>query len=223
LLPDFLPDPLSQQQQQEKHPSLSFKPTDLDLSAWKDASLPSTAYASGYANGTPNIHPNGDFGWPLNVPLFHAVGGPFASSPVVPGPELLPLYHPNLLPYGQYAYSPPQVAPAAEQRQGSGLHDLLWDATATSLAQLMSEIKQLSDAIRRILGLSIIDDDAVERIRAACLSLETANQWQQQRQQQPPPQWQQQRQQQPPPPPAENNPVAVLMAILAQMPDTQQT
>jgi hypothetical protein len=180
----------------------------LGISAWpykKDASLPA-AYASGYAHGASNSYPNDGFGWPSSVPLSRAASGPFASSPAIPGPS----YNPNYPPAEQYAYSPPPVAPAAVQPQGSVLHDLLRDATAASLAHLLDQLKQLSAEMRTILGLSIIDDAAVDIIRGACLAIEVANQSRHHHQQQQPP------------PPAESNPVAALMAILGQMRGTIQ-
>jgi hypothetical protein len=74
----------------------------------------------------------------------------------------------------------------------------------------MGQIKQFSAEMRLALGVSIINDDAVDLIKVACVAMESANQTQQQQQQQ----QQQQRQQLPP---LENNAAAALMALLAQI------
>ena len=168
----------------------------LGISAWpykKDPSITSNVYATDYASGPFDGHMNTNIAWNQQ----HDGAFPIGSRPAVN----LSSYLQNPSIPSQYTYSPPPLPPIGQVRGGHLLHDLCRDATPTSLAQLMSQIKHFSAEMRDVLGISIINDEAVDLILSACAALEAANR--------PPPP--------PPPPPAENSPAAALMAILAQV------
>ena len=180
----------------------------LGISAWpykKDASVPSPAHGSEYGVGALTGSPNDGFNWPRppKIPSGH-----LPSTSAQPAPVSLSSIPQNpVSTAAQFSYSTPQLT---GWPQATLLQNLLRDATATSLAQLMGQIKQFSAEMRLALGVSIINDDAVDLIKVACVAMESANQTQQQQQQQ----QQQQRQQLPP---LENNAAAALMALLAQI------
>lgn len=176
----------------------------LGISVWpykKDPLLPATSHGSEYGVGALNAYTNDGSDLPQLPPNVSSSRLPTPSAQQAP--VSIPSIHQNITSTAaHFTCSPPRLT---GQPQGTLLHNLLQDATATSFGQLMGQIKQFSAEMRLALGVSIIDDDAVELIRVACASIESANQAQQQEQDQ------QQL------PPLENNSAAALMAVLAQM------
>lgn len=175
----------------------------LGIRVWpykKEAAIAAAVNGSEYPPGSSND----GFGWsPPNIPA--TAGGLLRAAPAQPGSQTVSAHPQITTATAANAHVPPQL-PAVGQRPDSFLRQFFREATAKSLVQLMDQVKQFSVEMKATLGVSIIDEHAVDLVRSACVAIDAANQ------PSPP-----SPQPVPPSPPLDNNPAAALLVLLDRL------